>query len=217
MRAYAVRKYLPVLLLCGMLPAFPILAAEVAGSALPWAWYLSRTSGLIAFALLYSVIFFGLTIRLPGVRAIVNPALSLSFHQTLSYGAIIFGVLHGFALLFDTYVPFSVADVLIPFHATYKPGWVALGIVALYGIILLVLTSVWRMRMPYRIWRAIHYINIAAYIAAVIHALVLGTDLAAWPYRQLFIVANVVLVFLALWHAALKISTAAKYRAKTGI
>lgn len=166
--------------------------------SVPWAWYATRGTGLVAFFLTYVVIFTGLAVRLPGVRSLIRPASSLSLHRWLSLQALAFALGHAVSLLFDRLYHFTAADVFIPFHAVQQPVWFAVGTLVFYGMIILVATSLWKRFLPFRLWRAVHFLNIAVYAGVVAHALFLGTDLQAPLYRIIFIGMNAVLAFLML-------------------
>jgi predicted ferric reductase len=172
----------------------------------PWVWYLTRASGLIAFAFAWIVIFLGVAIRLPILNKILKPAYSLSAHHSLAFQTLFFSLLHGGSFLFDPYLKPSFADVFIPFWTDkLDPLSLSLGILALYGFIILVLTSWMKPMIPHRVWRVTHFLNIFVYVAVITHALLLGTDLANPLYRNIFISANIFLMGLILLNFALKL------------
>ena len=76
-------------------------------------------------------------------------------HGYLSLLALVFIVVHVLAVLVDPFTHFGLAEVLVPFVSHYRPVWMGLGIVALY-----LLLAVWVSsrsgpdRLP--TWRAIH-------------------------------------------------------------
>jgi predicted ferric reductase len=85
--------------------------------------------------------------------------------------------LHAIALLFDPTIHFGLAAVLLPLAAAWHPAAVAAGVVA--GWLALTLAVSFRMRkwIGQRGWRRLHYASFVAFILAVGHALVVGTDL----------------------------------------
>ena len=184
-----------------------INAAASAQSETPWAWYISRVSGLVAFALLYISIFLALTIRLPFLRKIFAPAYALNAHCWIALQATIFVFLHGFVLIFDKFLNFSLKGVFVPFASAYEPLLVALGTIGFYLMILLVITSYGRKYLSYKMWRTIHFFNIGLYFIVVIHALYLGTDLKIPLVQDIFIAANEFLVVLMLINMFLQIKT----------
>jgi hypothetical protein len=190
-------------------PLAEMIAAVAPGAhAMPYAWYIGRAGGLLAFVLLYAVMFLGLVIRLPGLKRLIQPVYSLSVHHWLSLQALFFAAVHGFVFVFDDFIGFSVFDVLIPFvygGERLSSLYLALGVLSLYGMIILVATSVWRRFISFWLWRVVHFVNIFVYVAVVVHALMLGTDLRGTVIRDLFIALNGVLAVLIIWNIVLKI------------
>jgi predicted ferric reductase len=182
------------------------ISTDTTTREVPWVWYLTRASGLIAFAFAWIVIFLGVAIRLPILSKILKPAYSLSAHHSLAFQTLFFSLLHGGSFLFDPYLKPSFADVFIPFWTDkLDPLSLSLGILALYGFIILVLTSWMKPMIPHRVWRVTHFLNIFVYVAVITHALLLGTDLANPLYRNIFIGANIFLMGLILLNFALKL------------
>jgi sulfoxide reductase heme-binding subunit YedZ len=168
--------------------------------AVPWDWYTVRAAGLVGFLLLYVSIFVGTASCLPGIGKYFLRLRSLNFHCWISLQAFVFVLIHGIFLLFDRAVPFSAADILIPFHSGYEPGLVALGIIAFYLMIALVVSSYLRKYISHSLWRGIHFLNLSLYFLAVIHALYLGTDLQSGFPKWIFIWANAILMVLLLFN-----------------
>lgn len=165
---------------------------EVTGVSMEnsWAWYITRATALISFALLYIVVFFGLTVRLPFLNKIFSPLASLRVHAWLSVQALAFAAVHGISLVFDKFLKFTIADVFIPFSSYFETNMVALGVISFYVMLLLILTSYFRRLMSHKIWRISHFLNIALYVIVIIHALNLGTDLKSGTGRDIFIWSN---------------------------
>lgn len=165
---------------------------------IPWAWYVARVAGLLSFMLLYMVMFLGLSIRTPILNRLIKPINSLNIHAWLSVQALILVFIHGGALLFDKYLQFSWLDIAVPFfNKTYLPE-LAFGIIAMYLMLVLILTSYLKKFINHKVWRAIHFLNVILYTMAVYHALYLGTDLADGVARNIFIGANIFLAFIII-------------------
>jgi predicted ferric reductase len=179
---------------------------------IPWDWYIIRASALVGFFLLYLSVFFGAVSCLPGIRKFFLRLRSLNFHCWISLQALIFALIHGLALLFHKFIPFGWKDILIPFHSSYEPVLVALGTISLYLMIILVATSYSRRFFSYKIWRSIHFLNIALYVFSVIHALYLGTDLKSGILREIFIWANGILLLLLIWNIIYRVWSKIKKR-----
>src|SRR5256714_14784984 len=59
---------------------------------------------------------------------------------------------HVLAILVDTYVPFSLVQVLVPGTASYRPLATGLGVVALELLAALAVANRYRKRLSYRFW-----------------------------------------------------------------
>jgi methionine sulfoxide reductase heme-binding subunit len=186
---------------------------------IPYAWYLTRSSALVGFFLLYISIFLGLAVRTPLLSKIIKPVYSLKIHCWISLQALIFVLIHGLSLLFDKYIAFGWKNILIPFYPLTESqaqridtGFLALGIIGFYIMLLLVATSYLRKGLSPSLWRSIHFLNAGLYVITIIHALYLGTDLKSEGLaRSIFIYANGFLVFLFMINLLIRLM---KYRNK---
>lgn len=139
-------------------------------------WYAARSGGILAWALLAASVLWGLLLTTRVAGRLTRPAWLLDLHRFLGGAALIFTVIHVVAILGDSYVHFGIAEVLVPLTGTWHPGAVAWGIVGLYLLAAVEITSLLRTRMPQRLWRQIHYVSFPLFITTTIHALTAGTD-----------------------------------------
>jgi methionine sulfoxide reductase heme-binding subunit len=179
---------------------------------IPWDWYIVRATALIGFLLLYISIFVGTVSCLPGVRKYFLRLRSLNFHCWISLQALIFAAAHAITLLFHKFIPFGWKDIFIPFHSSFEPVLVGLGTIVFYLMIILVATSYARKYISASLWRTVHFLNIGLYIAVIIHALYLGTDLKSGILREIFIWSNVILLLLLMFNMFHRIWSKAKNR-----
>ena len=177
---------------------------------IPWAWYVTRSSGLVGFALLYISIFLGLSIRIPFLHKIISPIYSTKIHCWISLQALLFAFIHGFALFFDKFMKFSLAEIFVPFASRYETNLVALGILGFYLMIILVATSYGHRLISQKLWRVVHFLNIVLYIIVLVHAFILGTDMKNPLVANIFLWANAFLVFLMLTNIEIRIAEAYK-------
>jgi predicted ferric reductase len=84
--------------------------------------------------------------------------------------------IHAFAILVDSYVPYSVTQLLVPGTAPSRTMAVAAGIVATEILVALAVTNHFRKRLSFRFWRRAHYLNFAVWILALGHGIAAGTD-----------------------------------------
>ena len=139
-------------------------------------WYTARAGGIVAWALLAASVVWGLwlsgRVRPFGVR----PAWVLDLHRFLGGLATMFVGVHVLAILADSYTNVGLSDVLLPFASSWHPLAVAWGVVGLYLMLAVELTSLSRKHLPKKIWRAVHVSAFPLYVFATIHYLSAGTD-----------------------------------------
>jgi DMSO/TMAO reductase YedYZ heme-binding membrane subunit len=158
-------------------------------------WYVARAGGLLSWVLLAAGVVWGLALssRVFGRRP--RPAWLLDLHRYLGGLAVTFVGVHVAAIALDTYVHFGLADVLVPFAGSWHPAAVAWGIVAMYLLLAVELTSLIRARLPLRVWRQVHYLSFPLFVLATVHALSAGTDRTN-PAMQLGVLSVCALVAL---------------------
>jgi predicted ferric reductase len=140
------------------------------------AWYVSRGTGIVAWGLIVASMVWGFlyATRLLGRRA--RPWWMLGVHRFLGALAIVFVLVHVLAIVADSYTSFGVVDVLVPFASAWKPIPVALGIVGMYILVTVEVTSLLQRHLPRTVWRQIHLASYGLFAFASLHALSAGTD-----------------------------------------
>ena len=76
----------------------------------------------------------------------------------------------------DHFAPIHYKDGILPFLSPYRPIWLGLGTVAFDLLLALVVTSLIRAWLGFRMWRAIHWLAYASWPVATLHALGTGSD-----------------------------------------
>jgi methionine sulfoxide reductase heme-binding subunit len=139
-------------------------------------WYSARASGLVAWVLMAMSVIWGLVLstklRPPGVR----PAWTLDLHRFLGGVAVAFVGVHIASVMLDSSVHFGARDVLVPFASGWRPLGVAWGIVGLYLLLAVELSSLARKHLSPRIWRRLHFLSFPLFLSATWHLLSAGTD-----------------------------------------
>ena len=111
-------------------------------------WYVARSAGLVAWALLAASVLWGLALSTKILSPQVRPNWILDLHRWLGGLALTFTGVHVVSLLFDTYVQFGLVSVLVPFATGWHPGAVAWGVVSLYLLAAVEITSLLKARIP---------------------------------------------------------------------
>jgi hypothetical protein len=156
-------------------------------------WYVARATGLVAWALATVAVLWGLFLHTRALGPKPTKPWLLDLHRHLGALTVGFIALHIGALVADSFVHFSVVDVLVPFASDWKPGPVAWGVVATYAFVAVQLTSVFMRRVPKKVWRRVHLTSYLAFVAATIHGITAGTDLGN-PVVQWTLAAGLLLL-----------------------
>jgi predicted ferric reductase len=162
-------------------------------------WYVTRAAGLLSFLLVWLSTVWGLAVSNKILDPVLHRAFTYDFHQFLSLLAIGFIVLHVGVLLADKYLPFSVAQLLVPFSAPYRPVWVGIGQIGLYLTLLVSITFYLRKWIGQKTFRVIHLLSYLAFLGAALHGLLAGTDSPLPTVRAMYIVTTLSVVFLTAY------------------
>jgi DMSO/TMAO reductase YedYZ heme-binding membrane subunit len=160
-------------------------------------WYVARASGVVAWLMLTASVIWGVILSTKAFAGHRRPAWLLDLHRWLGGLTVSFVAIHLGALVADSYTDFTLSDLAIPFAADWKPGAVAVGVIAAWLLAAIELTSLAMKRLPQRVWRAIHLTSYAAFWLTSLHAALAGTDRSQWLY-QLTAAASIVAVAWAL-------------------
>jgi DMSO/TMAO reductase YedYZ heme-binding membrane subunit len=158
--------------------------------------YTARSGGITSWALLALSVLWGLALSTKVFGRRPRPNWMLDLHRFLGGLAVVFAVIHVAAILLDTFVTFGAVDVLVPFASNYHPVAVAWGIIALYALLAVEITSLLRRKLSKQAWRAVHYLSFPLFALATIHLLAVGTDRKTFLLRFAVIVGVVVVVVL---------------------
>lgn len=162
-------------------------------------WYLARSSGIVAWTLLAASMIWGLLFTTRLLKGHPTPKWLLDLHRHLGGLALAFTGLHLVALVADSYVEFSLTDLLIPFASEWKPGPVALGVIALYLLAAVEGTSLAMKRLPRKTWRNIHLTSYPLFWIATFHGITAGTDATHPAYWAANTLAAATVVFLTIY------------------
>jgi predicted ferric reductase len=139
-------------------------------------WYLTRATGVVSLVLFTLTVALGIANVKRLQSANVPRFVIEGVHRNASLLAVVFLAIHILTTIVDGYVPIRLIDAVIPFGAAYHPLFLGLGAVAFDLMIAVAITSMLRMRIGYRAWRAVHWAAYAAWPIALIHGIGMGTD-----------------------------------------
>jgi predicted ferric reductase len=162
-------------------------------------WYITRAAGLVGYLLLWLSTAWGLAVPSKIIDPVLKRTFTFDFHQVISLLSIGFIFLHLIVLLFDHYLPFSIAQVLVPFTSSYRPLWVGMGVIAFYLILLVTVTFYLRGRIGTRAFRAIHVLSLVGYLGTTLHGLYAGTDSPLLSVGLMYRVSFLSVLFLTVF------------------
>jgi hypothetical protein len=162
-------------------------------------WDTARAGGLVAYVLLTTTVSLGLAVRNRWQSGRWPLPITNELHGYVSLLALVFVVIHVVAIAIDPFTHFGLAAVLVPFASHYRPIWMSLGIVALYLLLAVWVSTRLRRRIGHRVWRRIHVSAFAVYGAATLHGLGTGSDTrTAWAVALYATSVGVVGTLLAI-------------------
>jgi methionine sulfoxide reductase heme-binding subunit len=176
------------------------------------AWYFTRATATVAYLLMTGATVWGLLLSTKLVKAHVPAPLALALHSALSWLGVILAIIHALLLLFDNYYSYSLRDLLIPFTGPYRPGWVGLGVLSLYGVALTAGSFEVRQWLGHRLWRRLHYISFPLFGLVTLHGLMSGTDSSQPGAWLIYALAASLVLFLTLYRLLTFLAPAAKVR-----
>ena len=139
-------------------------------------WYVARASGIVAWLLLTAAVLWGIVLSTKAFPEHRRPAWLLDLHRWLGGLTVGFVAIHLIALVADSYATFTLADLAIPYASDWKPGAVALGVIAAWSLIVVEATSLAMRRLPRKVWHAIHLISYLTLWLTTLHAAFAGPD-----------------------------------------
>jgi DMSO/TMAO reductase YedYZ heme-binding membrane subunit len=161
-------------------------------------WIILRAAGIGAYLVLWATVSWGLvgTTALMGKK--VPRATAIAVHQFLATAAFVLLGVHIGGVLLDSFVKFKPLDVLIPMHSTFKAVPVAFGIVGMYSLAVVLISSWARKHLSTKLWRALHLLAVPAFALALVHGVFTGTDtVRPWMWWG-YVITGTSVLFLML-------------------
>jgi predicted ferric reductase len=180
-------------------------------SKLPW--FATRVTAFLSYLAIAGSVVYGLLLSTKILDAIAHRPVTYALHQDLAAVGLGLAGIHGVLLGLDSTVPFSFAEMLIPFAAPYRPIWVGIGQLAFYVTAAVIVSFYARRRIGQRAWRLLHYTTFLAFVGATAHGILAGTDTATpWAF-WIYVTATVWVVFLTTYRVVLSVAASRERRA----
>ena len=169
-------------------------------------WYVSRSAGMVAWAVCTASILWGLALSTRLIRRRGAPAWLLDLHRFLGVLSVVFTAIHVVALYVHSRweykeFPFGPAELFILWRSEYAPGPVAWGIVALYLLVAVQVSSWLMKRIRRRLWHAVHLMSFLLFASATVHSFTAGTDRHNRLVQWLALSGGAFVFFLVLFRA----------------
>ena len=113
-------------------------------------WYISRSTGLLSWVLLALATIWGLLLSSRALERRPSPAWLLDLHRHLGTLTVILTGVHVGAIVLDDFVDYAILEVLVPFASDVDTTAVALGVVSLWLLLVVQVSSWTRGKIPRR-------------------------------------------------------------------
>jgi cytochrome b561 len=161
-------------------------------------WDILRAAGVAAYLALFLSVAWGLVSSTSLVNKRISKPASTAFHATVACAGLAFLAIHLGGLFFDRFMPFGSAEILIPLKTSFHPIPVAFGIVAMYGMVVVLVSSWARKRVGTSWWRRLHLLAVPIFTLSLLHGLFAGTDSARPWMFTIYAVSGFVVLFLVI-------------------
>lgn len=177
-----------------------------------WPWYVVRASGLAAVGLLILIMLSGIGMVTGLTYRFLEPLKAWSIHRAMAIAMSLLAIMHVMFLLVDSFAKYKLVDILVPFKVQFESSQVfghsagsfynALGIVSLYMLPFIILSSLFFIESKKKLWEWLHYLSYPFMLLVYFHTLFLGTDFKHGWLKLLWLVFGGLLVVLTITRIA---------------
>jgi hypothetical protein len=141
-------------------------------------WILGRSLGLACYLTLTALVVLGIWLRHPWRNRLWSPRPDslLRAHVVLAACTVALLAGHLASIALDHYAGVGWTGSFIPWQSTYRPTAVALGTLALYGIVLVGGTAALAGTIGKRVWFPIHSVSAVLFCLCLAHGAMAGSD-----------------------------------------
>ena len=148
-------------------------------------WLYARAAGTTAYLILTYIIAVGLILSHPVNKSTWKLSKRIfPWHENLFVFAIAFTAMHIVTIVLDPYAGVGVVGAFVPGLSSFRSVPVALGTLALYGLVAAGLTARYTKVLPPGVWLKLHRLSIVVWGLAWSHGILAGTDTGdvGWLY-----------------------------------
>jgi predicted ferric reductase len=173
-------------------------------------WYLGRSSGFVSYWLLFASVALGLAISSRFFDGWIGRPWVFEMHKFLSIFVLLAMTFHALIMLPDPYAGFSLKDLLVPMQSQYRTVPMTLGIVTLYGSLLITASFYLKGLLGQKAWRLVHYATFGLFVTALAHGVWTGTDSGAVAVQFMYLGSALGVLFLTFFRILAARSVAAR-------
>lgn len=161
-------------------------------------WLAARATGITTYLLLTALVTLGLVLSHPVNQSTWKLSKRLfPWHENLFLFTIAFLVVHVISLVLDPYAGVGIGGALIPGLSEYRSVPVAIGVLALYALLLTGLTARYTRLIPKAGWLKIHRVSLVTFVLAWVHGITTGTDYDL--LRPMYVVTGLAVIVAAAY------------------
>lgn len=142
-------------------------------------WLAARATGIAALALVAALVVLGILLSHPEQYQWKFAKRIYPWHEALWVFIVAFLVAHMVTLIVDPYAGVGIGGALVPGLSEYRSAPVALGVLALYALLVTAFTARYTRLLPTGWWLKLHRLSGLVLAMAWGHGVLAGTDTRA--------------------------------------
>ncbi len=178
--------------------ATPGLKGLVDFNSHPW-WFMGRAGGFVAYGVLLTSMLLGASVSSRIVDGLLTRSWVFELHKFLSLFLIVAVLFHAMIMLPDPYAHFTVDQLLVPFRSHVKPIPASIGIITLYGVVIIGASFYVTRLIGQKTWRLLHYLTFLVFVGGTAHAIWSGTDSHMLGARLFYTSSFLAVVFMIFY------------------
>jgi predicted ferric reductase len=161
-------------------------------------WIVLRAAGIGAYVMLFLSVVWGLVATTSVLGKRISKASATTVHQFIATSGLALLAVHLGGLLVDPFMPFSIGDLTIPMAASFRPVATAFGILSMYAMVFVIVSSWLRRSIGTTWWRRTHLLAVPTFVLSMLHGIFAGTDSARPIMWWTYVGTGLVVLFLVV-------------------
>jgi predicted ferric reductase len=139
-------------------------------------WLAARATGIVSLLLVTLTVGLGIALSHPEQSRWKQSKRIFPWHESLWVFTGAFILIHVVSLVLDPYAGVGIGGALVPGLSEYRSVPVALGVIAMYALLITALTARYTKFLPSGVWLRLHRLSIVVLILGWGHGVLAGTD-----------------------------------------